>query len=96
MPSAKTHQCTRCGMVSPASKFRCVSCGTWLVAPPFRMTVGRIQMVHTLALKQKGLREDEYRLRLGAYGVTTCKDFKRPQFDAFVRDLEKLPDVLLK
>lgn len=50
-------------------------------------------MVHALALKQKGLREDEYRLRLGAYGVTTCKDFKRPQFDAFVRDLEKLPDV---
>lgn len=80
-------------MVSPASKFRCVSCGMWLVAPPFRMTVGRIQMVHTLALKQKGLREDEYRLRLGAYGVTTCKDFKRPQFYAFVRDLEKLPDV---
>lgn len=80
-------------MLSPGSMFRCALCGTWLVKQRFSMTPGRIRLVHALALKQKGLREDEYRLRLGAYGVTTCKDFKRAQFDAFVRDLKKLPDV---
>lgn len=59
---------------------------------PFRMTKLLIRRVHA-AVAKKGLGEEIYRLRLGAVGVATCKDFSRDQYHAFMRALATLPDA---
>lgn len=56
------------------------------------MTKDKIRLVHALA-RQKGLDREEYEMRLQAYGVASCKDFKRAGFDRFIKDLKTLPDV---
>lgn len=39
-----------------------------------------------------GSDDELYRLRLGAYGVGSCKEFKRQaDFNRFIKDLKKLP-----
>lgn len=65
-----------------------------MVARRWRMTPGRIKLVKTIAFRQKGLTEEEYRVRLKA--ITTrdsCKQLKRAEFLRFVNDLQRLPDA---
>lgn len=60
----------------------------------FRMTSQRLRYVHTLALRQKGLTQEEYELRLKAItGHGSSKDLKRRDFVRLVEDLKRLPDV---
>ena len=92
----KKRRCLRCSRLNAPLARQCVSCGSWLVKKPFRMNVKRIKLVHTLAAK-KGLivgEDDElYRLRLQRIGVDSCKQFKRNDFNIFITELKKLPDV---
>jgi len=87
----RTRQCKRCGRVNDGKVKECTSCGTSLIRRRFRMTKGRLAMVHALA-SRKGLDRELYELRLQAYGVASSKDFKRRQFERFVEDLKRLPD----
>lgn len=91
----RARQCPRCGRWHKARERQCVSCGTFLVRRPFRMTPARVRLVHAIAAR-KGLivgEDDElYRLRLGALGVTTCKRLRRRQFETFLAELRDLPD----
>lgn len=58
------------------------------------MTSQRLRYVHTLALRQKGLTAEEYKLRLKAItGRGSSKDLKRSEFSRFVEDLKLLPDT---
>lgn len=92
MPAPKKRQCPRCGLLRPRKEKQCGSCGTWLVQRRFRMTPGRVKLVHVLA-RQKGLDRELYKLRLQAVGVESCKELKRGTFKQFVDGLKKLPDV---
>lgn len=60
---------------------------------PFRMGAPELKAVHTLAMATKGLDEETYRLRLGAAGVASSKQFTRRQFVDFMRALRALPDA---
>ena len=87
-------QCPRCGFWFDGDTTECPQDGTSLVKRRFRMTPSRIRHVHTLALRQKGLTEEEYKLRMQAVtGKTTCKDFRRTHYMRFVADVKKLSDV---
>lgn len=67
-------------------------CGLDLAAARgFSMTPARIREVHGLRAR-KGLTDEIYRLRLGAVGAESCKEFTRTQFFAFMRTLRELPD----
>lgn len=69
-------------------------CGIDLTAAaPWRMTPERIRAVHVLAMTTKGLDEETYRLRLGAVGVESCKQFTREQYHTFMGALRDLPDA---
>ncbi len=90
-----TRQCGRCGCHNETKLTSCRQCGTALIKRRFKMTPERIKLVKALAT-DKGLiigSDDElYRLRLGAYGVGSCKEFKRQaDFNRFIKDLKKLP-----
>lgn len=83
------NQCPRCGCSTESSW----CCGIDLRASrPWSMTPDRVRMVHVLARSQKGLTEEEYRLQLGAMGVTSSKQLDRGQFHFFVQRLRSLPD----
>ena len=56
------------------------------------MTPKLLQLVHA-TVAQKGLDEETYRLRLGAVGVTSSKEFSRDVFKQFMSELAKLPDM---
>ena len=92
----KTRQCQRCGTVNEGSFTLCKSCGNALVKRRFKMTFDKIKLVKTLA-NRKGLiigGDDElYKLRLGAIGLNSCKDFKKQSdFNLFIKQLKNLPD----
>ena len=57
------------------------------------MTLKLIQRVHVVALRQKGLTREDYKLRLNAVGVSSCKEMNQQQYLAFMRDLNRLPDA---
>jgi len=57
------------------------------------MTKKLVQKVHVVALRQKGLSREDYKLRLRAVGVESCKDFTHKQFSEFMRQLDRLPDA---
>lgn len=78
--------------MNDAKERQCVSCGTFLVKPVFRMTKAKLQAVHALA-RQKGLDDELYRLRLQAVGVDSSKKLRRKQFDEFMTGLKALPDA---
>jgi len=86
----KPHTCPRCGFQTTAGS----CCGIIFgYRPRWRMTKLLIQRVHAVARGQKGLSEENYRLRLQAVGAETCKDFTRMQYTVFMRALAKLPDA---
>lgn len=85
-----THICPRCGTTTEAGW----CCGIDLsAARPWQMTADRVRMIHLLARSQKGLTEEEYRLRLGAMGVDSSKQLSRSQFHFFVQRLRALHDA---
>ena len=57
------------------------------------MTPDKVRMVHVLARARKGLTEDEYRLRLKAVNVDSCKQLDREAFRTLVDGLNRLPDA---
>ncbi|ODV25942.1 MAG: hypothetical protein ABT19_03245 [Rhodanobacter sp. SCN 68-63] len=82
---------------------RCPRCGTTTEQPwccgvdlhalaPWQMTPERVRIVHVLARSQKGLSEEQYRLQLGALGVSSSRMMSRAQFYAFVQRMRSLPD----
>lgn len=84
--------CPRCQQ-STASAW---CCGLDLAtARRWSMTTARIRMLHILARSRKGLTEEEYRLRLSAIGIDSCRQLDRTQFDAMVAGLTALPDTPL-
>lgn len=86
----RLNDCPMCG----AFTRRAFCCGIDLNARrPWRMTPARVRAVHVVARSRKGLTEDEYRLRLGAVGVTTSLALTREQFRALMEGLRRLPDV---
>ena len=86
-------QCSRCGYSFPNVK-ECPTCGVDLVKRRWKMTRKRIAYVHALALQQKGLTHEEYKLRMQAITTkTTCKDLTRNDYKRFTADLQALPDV---
>lgn len=99
----RAKQCARCGREGEPGAVQCAACGTLFprLRAPWRMTKGKIRLVHALA-RQKGLilecggkLDDEiYRLRLQAVGVASCKALKRDQFNAFMEGANALPDVV--
>ena len=58
----------------------------------FKMTPELLRMVHA-TVSRKGLDEETYRLRLGAVGVASSKQFNRGTFSRFMAELAKLPDA---
>lgn len=69
-------------------------CGIILSRPRrWHMTPDLIRMVHIVALSQKGLPQEMYRLRLRRLGVESSKQFTRRQFQQFMAELERLPDA---
>ncbi len=65
-----------------------------MVRRRWRMDPARLRLVHALALRQKGLTQEEYKLRLKAItGRESSKDLKRRDFVRFVEDLKRLPDI---
>ena len=58
----------------------------------FRMTNDLKRLVH-VTVARKGLDDEAYRLRLGALGVASCKDFDRETFKRFMAGMSSLPDV---
>lgn len=58
----------------------------------FTMTNDLKRLVH-VAVARKGLDDATYRLRLGALGVASCKDFDRDMFKRFMAELSALPDA---
>ena len=81
--------CPMCN--TPTARAEC--CGILLAQRvSWRMTKLLIRRVHA-AVAKKGLNEEIYRLRLGAVGVQTCKDFTRDQYHNFMRALATLPDA---
>lgn len=91
--SRKPRQCQRCGHNNAPAERACTHCMTPLVRPAWRMTQSRVRFVHVLALQQKGLTDEFYRLRLNAVGVASCKELKRAQYAQFVRGLKGLPNA---
>lgn len=83
--------CPMCG----AATFTGWHCGLDLSAPTAGWRMGRreLRAVHVLALVVKGLDEETYRLRLGAVGVDSSKQFSRRQFFDFMAGLRTLPDA---
>lgn len=59
----------------------------------WKMSPSMVRQVHAIARRQKGLNEETYRMRLGAVGVESSKDFTRRQYHDFMRGLTKLPDA---
>lgn len=59
----------------------------------WHMTTDRVRMIHVLARARKGLTDEEYRLRLGAVGVTTSLRLSRDQFHRLLIGLRALPDA---
>jgi len=89
----KDRLCPRCGSRNLVSLKTCGVCMTPLRQKRFHMDKNKISYVHVLALKQKGLTEEEYKLRLNAVGVESCKELKRDNYYKFVDGLRKLPDA---
>jgi len=88
--SKKVHTCPRCGQSTRAPS----CCGViFAFRQRWRMTKLLIQRVHAVAMGQKGLDEEAYRLRLQAVGAESCKQLTRMQYVVFMRALAKLPDV---
>lgn len=88
--STVARECPMCGRTT----YKTWCCGIDLSArTPWRMTKDRIRAVHMVARGRKGLTEEQYRLRLGAVGVTTSLALSREQFNDFMRGLRALPDV---
>lgn len=90
MNRPRRRRCPRCERLTHRSD----CCGVDLTArrKRFRMTTDMLRLVH-VEVANKGLDEDTYRLRLGAVGVTSSKDFDRPTFKRFMSELAKLPDA---
>jgi hypothetical protein len=59
------------------------------------MTQKIIKRVHVVALRKKGLTREDYKLRLNAVGVESCKEMTQQQYSEFMRQLARLPDVQL-
>lgn len=88
----RRRKCPRCGTLTPAAN----CCGIELAAKRrqrWRMSSLLVRQVHAVARRQKGLDEETYRLRLGAVGVESCKQFTRLQYKGFMHELAKLPDA---
>lgn len=91
-PPKSTRVCPRCGSKTAAEN----CCGLMLAArrrQRWKMSAGLVRQVHTIARKQKGLDEETYRMRLGAVGVVSCKDFTKQQYRVFMGALARLPDA---
>lgn len=86
-------RCPRCGSPNKERLSKCEVCEETLRTKRFSMTKDKIKYVHVLALKQKGLTQEEYKLRLKAVDVTTCKQLKRKTYYEFVNGLRALPDA---
>lgn len=83
------HTCPRCDKLT-AERW---CCGIDLLAGKrWRMTADRVRMVHVLARSRKGLTDEEYRLRLGAVGVTTSLKLSREQYHRLLVGLRALTD----
>lgn len=89
----RIRQCARCGHVSPGSAKACEDCGTPLVKKRFKMANWRISKVHAIALKQKGLSYEEYKIVLESIGIESCKDMKERHYNEFMRRMDNLPDA---
>ncbi len=96
--STRTRPCPRCGTRYPfrdaAGKTitHCRSCRVPLRPKRFHMNKRRTRWVHIYFLSRKGLTYHEYKLRLQAVGVDTCKDLNREQYARLFREGRKLPD----
>lgn len=90
MPRTRRRRCPRCERLT----LRHDCCGVDLTArrTRFRMTPDLLRLVHATAAR-KGLDDETYRLRLGAVGVESSKQFNRAAFKAFMSGLAALPDV---
>ena len=86
----RRRRCPRCERLTAALD----CCGVDLSArrKRFRMTTDMLRLVH-VEVANKGLDEETYRLRLGAVGVSSSKDFDRGTFKRFMSELAKLPDA---
>lgn len=83
------HTCPRCAKLT-AQRW---CCGIDLLERKrWRMTRDWVRLVHVLARARKGLTEEQYRLRLGAVGVTTSLALSRDQFHQLLVGLRALPD----
>lgn len=83
------HTCPLCQSTTTARW----CCGLDLsVRKRWRMTKDHVRLVHVLARSRKGLTEEEYRMRLGAVGVTTSLALSRKQFHQLLAGLRALPD----
>lgn len=89
----RRHECRRCGLWNEDGRQRCRRCMTQITATPWRMDKVRIQALHVLALKQKGLDYETYKLNLGAVGVATCKALNQSQYSELIERFRRLPDV---
>ncbi len=93
--AARARHCPRCGHVDDSSQ--CARCGTYLYSKrhnkPWLLTPKMIQRIHVVAMKQKGLSREEYKLRLGAVGVGSCKELNETQYTKFMKALASLPDA---
>lgn len=82
--------CPRCDCKTSAAE----CCGIiFAKRRKWRMSKILVRNVHIVARAQKGMTEEMYKLRLGAVGVESCKDFTREQYYTFMRELAKLPNA---
>lgn len=89
-PRPQRRRCPRCERLTARSD--CCGIDLTVRRRRFKMTPHLLKMVHA-TVAQKGLDEETYRLRLGAVGVTSSKQFKRDTFSRFMAELSRLPDA---
>ena len=91
----RARHCPRCGHADDRSQ--CARCGTYLYSKPnnrpWLLTPKMIKRIHVVAMRQKGLSREAYKLRLGAVGVGSCKELTEQQYLKFMKALASLPDA---
>lgn len=89
----RLRQCMRCGHINPGREKECQDCHAPLVKKRFAMTHARIKQVHTIAMRQKGLSYDDYKIILKSIGIESSADMKEKHYNEFMRRMNKLPDA---
>lgn len=89
-PRPRRRRCPRCDRLT--ARHDCCGIDLTVRRRRFKMTPDLLRMVHT-TVSQKGLDDETYRLRLGAVGVASSKQFDRTTFSRFMAELAKLPDA---